>query len=134
MIVLRLPIGARPQLGATSSVGSPVSIPAVTSSPFEDAIRVQTREDLGAVMTAAGRLYPLWKSYAVATPTVLNHTLPQFGFVIRTVESQQVEYAGPGQCVFARVVDRHTAAISGPTHFACRASATPKTGWTALTP
>jgi hypothetical protein len=42
------------------------------------------------------------------------------------------EYAGPGLCTFARVVDRHTATIVGPTSGTCYAASTPETGWLTL--
>jgi hypothetical protein len=148
LIVMRLPLGARPELGA-SGVAATSSTTFTTTNAFTDAIRVQTRADLEAVITTAERFHPIWKSYARATPDLLNGALPQFGFVTRTQVSQRVgeislagsaaelvlaEYAGPGQCAFARVIDRHPAETVGPTGGSCRASTPPQFGWTALNP
>jgi hypothetical protein len=151
VVALRLPIGARPQLDASSaSVGvSVVSVPDTpTTTPFAEIIRVQTRVDLRVVVATTARVYPVWSSYAPATPVVLSRALPQFGFVTGTHVSRRVgemsvaasaheivlaEYAGPGECAYARVVDRHTAETApGPTGTPCRASAAPAHGWTPL--
>ena len=148
MLVFRLPIGARPELGASSvvSIGVPATT-VTTSSVFDDAIREQTRADLQAVVASAVRLYPIWKSYAPATSAVLGRTLPQFGFVTGAEISKQVgtlsvhasshsfalaEYAGPGRCAFARVVDRHPPQYVAPTPATCRALPAPSGGWVAL--
>ncbi len=148
VVMLRLPLGARPELGASSPTAPSTS--SVTSSPFEDAIREQTHADLQAVVTTAQRLNVVLRSYVPATPARLNGYLRQFGFVTRTETSQRVgemsvatsdhvlvlaEYAGPGQCAFARVVDQHTATVAGPTAAAtCSAATTPQLGWTPLNP
>jgi hypothetical protein len=147
VVMFRLPLGARPELGATSTGGT--TAPSVASSPFSDAIREQTHADLQAVITVAQRLELVFRSYVPDTPVLLNRYLPQFGFVARTEPSKRVgemsvststhvlvaaEYAGPGRCVFARVVDRHTATSVGPTNAPCSAASTPKLGWTALSP
>jgi hypothetical protein len=145
VVMLRLPLGARPELGASDATGT--SAPPVASSPFTDAIREQTHADLQAVISVAQRLDLVFRSYVPDTPVLLNRYLPQFGFVARTESSTRVgemsvatsthvfvaaEYAGPGQCVFARVIDRHTATSVGPTNALCSAASTPKFGWTTL--
>jgi len=147
VLVLRLPLGPRPELGATDTVGRSAS--SIASSPFSDAIRKQTHTDLRAVITTAQRLDLVFGSYVPVTPVILNRYLPQFGFVWRGQTSQRVgelsvatsahvlvvaEYAGTGQCAFARVIDQHMATSVGPTQASCAASATPPNGWTALTP
>jgi hypothetical protein len=147
VIVLRLPVGARPELGATDAIGKGATT--LNSSPFADAIRAQTRADLSSVVTIAKRLDLVFKSYVPDTSVLLNHYLPQYGFVARTEPSTRAgemsaatsahvlvlaEYAGPGQCVFARVVDRQAATTVGPIDAPCRAAAAPKLGWTALGP
>ena len=121
VLALRLPLGSRPQLGAsTNGVGSSVaSSPATpTTTPFADAIRVQTRADLRVVVATTARVYPVWQSYVPATPRVLGRALPQFGFVPASRSSSRMgemsvaatahqivvaEFAGPAGCAFARV-------------------------------
>lgn len=147
VFAMRLPIGVRPQLGASTaqtdgSIGTPES-PATT--PFADAVRIQTRADLQVVVTEAERLDAAWKSYAIAKPAVLAQTLPQFDFVPGSAESTRVgqmsvagtagaiaiaEYAGPTGCAYARVTStRGEQFVVGETGTACRAADLPTRGW-----
>jgi hypothetical protein len=151
VLALRLPLGSRPQLGAsTDGVGfSVVSAPETpTTAPFADAIRVQTRADLRVVVATAARVYPVWQSYVPATPGVLARALPQFGFVTGARASGNMsemsvaatgrqiviaEFAGPGGCAFARVIGRHSAEFATSTTTAsCQASSPPAHGWIPL--
>jgi hypothetical protein len=144
VVVLRLPLGQRPELGA-SSIG--IAPPAV-ATPFDYGIRLQSRADLRAALSVIERVYPVWKTYATATPAVLHRSLPQFAFVAGSRLSQRVgvisvaaaprrivlaEYAGTDECVFERVIDRHPAeSAMGPRGTPCRASAIPTHGWKPL--
>jgi hypothetical protein len=149
VVMLRLPLGSRPDLGArgTATIGSAVSTSVTTSSVFDDAIREQTRADLRVAVAAALRLYPVWKSFAPETPPALNGAVPQFGFVTRSQPSQRVgemsvagsarsivlaEFAGPDHCAFARVIYRHAPQLITPIRSACSASSAPEHGWVAL--
>lgn len=148
VLVLRLPLGPRPKLGATAKgdgVSSSVSIPVPT---LDDSMQLQTRSDLRGTLVATEQLYPVFKSYAVATPAVLKRSLPQLNFVPSVSVSRLIgeisvaasaygvvlaEYAGPGQCAFARIVGRQPAQTTmGPNGGPCRASAAPPNGWNPL--
>jgi hypothetical protein len=149
VVALRLPIGARPDV-ASSSTGvavAPVSV-APPPSPFGGVFRMQTRADLRVVLTTASRVFPVWKSYVPAMPTVLERALPQFEFVHATQVSSRVgemsvaasthrlvlaEFAGPDGCTYARVIDRHSAETATRVSASgCRAASAPAHGWTAL--
>jgi hypothetical protein len=151
VIVLRLPLGSRPGLGASSSattgVNTPVSSSPTTSTVFDAAIREQTQADLQVVVATALRLFPVWKSFAPETPLTLNRAAPQFGFVSRSLPSRRVgelsvsgsartivlaEFAGPDHCAFARVTYGHQAEIITPVRAACSALAAPQHGWAVL--
>jgi hypothetical protein len=147
VIMLRLPLGSRPALSPNAAIAPASS--SVTSTPFTNAVREQTHADLLAVITTAQRLDLASRSYVPATPAVLNHYLAQFGFVASTQASTRMgelsvarskhelvvaEYAGPGQCAFARVVDQQPATSVGPVTSSCSAASTPKLGWAPLIP
>jgi hypothetical protein len=149
VVVLRLPLGARPDLGASGipTKGAP-STSVTTESEFDQAIREQTQADLQVVIATALRLFPVWKSFVPESPLTLNRAAPQFGFVDRAEPSRRVgemsvsgsarsivlaEFAGPGHCAFARVIYRHAPEIITPLRATCSALAAPKHGWVALT-
>ena len=149
VVVLRLPLGPRPELDASAlgSTGSAVSTPA--STPVADSMRLQTRADLRGTLLAAATAYPVYRTYAVATPTLLRHSLPELTFVTGTHPSRRIgevsvastahrvvlaEYAGPGECAFARIVDRGEAESTvGPSGAQCKAAAAPANGWSPMT-
>lgn len=145
VLVLRLPLGPRPELGASvvdKGASSSVSIPA---TQVDDGVLVQTQADLRNTLVAIQQIYPLFKSYAVATPEVLKRSLPQFSFLPDVSVSRLIgeisvagsadrvvlaEYAGPGQCAFVLIVARQPAETAmGPNGGACRATAAPEIGW-----
>jgi hypothetical protein len=150
VLALRLPVGARPELGATTvdTGGQIGSAETPVTSPFADAIRIQTKADLRVVVATAGQLHAFWKTYAPATPAVLGHELPQFAFVRGAQASVRVgqmsvaatktrivfaEYAGPKGCAYGRVVANQDAqVVIGSTAAACRATTPPAKGWSAL--
>jgi hypothetical protein len=149
VLALRLPIGARPELGASTSTNGQVgTAESPITSPFADAVRVQTQADLQVVVATASSLYPVFRSFRLASPEVLQHELPQFAFTGRTEPSVRVgqlsvsaantqivfaEYAGPKGCAYARVVlHRTTQFFVGATHSACLAASPPSTGWRPL--
>jgi len=88
-------------------------------------------------------------SYASATPAVLRRSLPELAFVTGTHPSRRLgevsvagskhrvvlaEYAGPGECAFARIVDRgEVESTVGPSGARCNAAAAPKNGWSPMT-
>ena len=152
VVVLRLPLGPRPELdasalGASRAAGPAVSTPA--STPVAESMRLQTRADLRGTLLAAATAYPVYGTYAVATPTMLRHSLPELSFVTGTHPSRRVgevsvastahrlvlaEYAGPGECAFARIVDRGEAESTvGSSGAQCKAAAAPVNGWSPMT-
>jgi len=146
ILVLRLPLGARPELSA-SNAG--VGTTAPTTTPFSDAIRLQTQADLTVVAAQAATMYPVFNTFRVVTPVILARKLPQFAFVSGKNQSHSVgtmsvatstneivvaEYAGPGHCTFARVVRSESAQTVGPIVGPCHASSSPTQGWTRLEP
>ncbi len=150
--VLRLPIGARPELGASAPAPAPVvSAPANGAAERADeALRIQALADVTAALDSANAVFRLWNSYLPATATVLHHAAPLFAFTTATTTSKRLgllslqrtpaavvlaEYAGPGRCVFGRAEGGHTGSTvvttseSDATRAPCRASAAPAHGW-----
>jgi hypothetical protein len=156
VLAVRLPVGARPELGATTTgIGDPSGEPGrvgtaetPATNPFRDVIPLQTKADLRVVVGMAGDLHAFWKSYAAASPVVLAHELPQFAFVAGALPSVRVgqisvaatkttvvlaEYAGPKSCSYARLVGQRNAQVAiAATSASCRATTPPERGWSAL--
>jgi hypothetical protein len=142
VVVLRLPIGARPELGA-SGLRSGVLFP--VTAPVNDGVNAKTRADLRDTLVASGQVFPVWNTYAAASPVVLHRALPKLTFVPGTHDSVRdgqisvsgsrhrvvlAAFAGKGACAFARVIDQGAAqATVGMSGAACRASAAPAGGW-----
>ena len=150
VLALRLPVGPRPELGAnTTDNGPSIGTPETpVTSPFADAVRIQTKADLRVVVATAGDLHSFWKSYVPASPLILGHELPQFAFVsgghasvrvgqlsVESTKAQIVlaEYAGPKGCAYARLIAGHDAqVVIGASAAPCRATTPPATGWSLL--
>ena len=153
VVVMRLPLGPRPELDATAlgsavstPVGTPVSTPPTTSRAV--GARLQARADLRATLLAAATAYPTHRTYALATPAVLHHSIPELSFVTGRHASRRqgvvsvagsahrvvlAEYAGPGECAFARIVDRGgPESTVGPSGARCNAAAAPARGWSPM--
>ena len=142
VVVLRLPIGARPELGA-SGLRSGVLFP--VSGPVNDGVTAYTRADLRDALVASGQVFPVWNTYEAASPVVLHRALPELTFVPGTHDSVRAgqisvsgsrhrvvlaAFTGKGACAFARVIDQGAAqATVGMSGAACRASAAPAGGW-----
>ena len=111
-------------------------------------MRLQTRADLRGTLLAAADAYPKYRTYAVATPTMLRHSLPELAFVTGTHPSRRLgevsvagsahrfvlaEYAGPGECAFARIVDRgEPESTIGASGANCSAATAPTDGWSPM--
>jgi hypothetical protein len=152
VVVLRLPLGVRPELGATVvrenvGVATPVTT-APATDPLDDGLALRTRADVRDTLAATESIFPTFKTYAVATPVVMRRALPNLDFVSGKHSSSRVgevslagsadsivlaEFAGPYECLFARVVNHQPPeAVAGPTGGPCIATAAPGDGWNPL--
>ena len=145
VIVLRLPLGIRPELSTIIVRDDGVS---TSVTRFDDPLLLQARIDLNDTLAVAEEVYPSRNTYASATPDVLGDSLPQLNFVSGTRVSRRMgeisvsgsaekivlaEVSSPGRCAFARLVGSERAETAElPNGNPCRASSAPKTGWSPL--